>query len=175
MGKWWIGVFALLSVAIVAGSAMLGFQRIANTGQVEIVISSPEASPDVEVYLNGAVDEAGIYTFTEDSSISDVLRTAGASSDSSEVIKLRVVVLSDDESSADSPQAAVPSKSKININTASIELLDTLPGIGPSFAQRIIDYRNEHGSFRSIDELTNVKGIGPKTLEKMRDEITVID
>ncbi len=57
----------------------------------------------------------------------------------------------------------------ININNADLEKLTQLPGIGVVLAGRIIDYRNEHGPFGSLDELTNVKGIGEKTLEKLRD------
>lgn len=62
---------------------------------------------------------------------------------------------------------------KININTASAELLETLPGIGPSYAQRIIEYRDSHGGFKTIEEVQNVQGIGPKTYERIRDRITV--
>lgn len=63
---------------------------------------------------------------------------------------------------------------KININTADQETLDVaLDGIGPKKAQAIIDYRNEHGAFKTIDDITNVSGIGPKTLEKNRHKITV--
>ena len=61
--------------------------------------------------------------------------------------------------------------SKVSINTASLEQLCVLPGIGESTAQKIIDYRETNGLFRSIDELTNVKGIGPVKLEKIRDLI----
>lgn len=62
---------------------------------------------------------------------------------------------------------------KINLNTASVSELDSLPGIGPVYAQRIIDYRNVNGPFSSVDQVQNVKGIGPKTLEKIRDLVTI--
>lgn len=62
---------------------------------------------------------------------------------------------------------------KININTASTTELDKLPGVGPSRAEQIITYRAENGGFKSIEEIQNIKGIGPKTFEKMKDMITV--
>jgi len=59
----------------------------------------------------------------------------------------------------------------VNINTADLKTLESLPGIGASKAQAIIDYRTEHGNFKSIDDLKNVKGIGDKVLEKIKDQI----
>jgi comEA protein len=60
----------------------------------------------------------------------------------------------------------------VNINTATSEELQTLPGIGPVYAQRIIDYRDAHGPFSSVGELLNVEGIGPKRLEDIWDFVT---
>jgi len=66
-----------------------------------------------------------------------------------------------------------PISGKININSATATELDTLTGIGPAYAQRIIDYRNTNGGFKSIDELDNVKGIGKTTIDKFRDQVTI--
>lgn len=61
----------------------------------------------------------------------------------------------------------------VDVNTAGVDELDTLDGIGPALAQRIIDYREEHGPFSSLEELLEVKGIGEATLEGFRDHAVV--
>lgn len=66
-----------------------------------------------------------------------------------------------------------PGEGTVNINSAGLEELQRLPGIGPAMARRIIDYRNEHGRFQSVEELVEVRGIGPKTLEKMRPFVSL--
>ncbi len=62
---------------------------------------------------------------------------------------------------------------KININTASLEELQTLPRIGPAIAQRIIDYRKEHGPFKRIEDIMKVQGVGERVFEQIKDRITV--
>ena len=62
----------------------------------------------------------------------------------------------------------------INLNTATKEELVALPGIGPAKAQAILDYRNSHGQFKSIEEVKDVKGIGAKRFEKLKGELTVV-
>ena len=69
-------------------------------------------------------------------------------------------------------EITAPTRVLVNVNTADAAELETLTGIGPSLAQAIIDYRAEHGDFRTLDELLEVRGIGSAKLDAMRDEIT---
>lgn len=75
------------------------------------------------------------------------------------------------EPDPEGPQEVLVEKS-VNINTASLEELDKLPGVGPSIAQRIIDYREENSGFYDIQELMDVSGIGEKTFQKLEPYIT---
>ena len=79
------------------------------------------------------------------------------------------------ESSSDGDSSESSSKNVgvININTASVSELDGLTGIGPTYAQRIVEYREANGGFKSIDELKNVKGIGDKTFDKLKNSVTI--
>ena len=72
---------------------------------------------------------------------------------------------------ASAPEGAI--STKININTASMSDLDTLSGVGPSTAKAIIDYRTKNGPFGSVEDLLNVRGIGPAKLDAMREQVTV--
>ncbi len=67
----------------------------------------------------------------------------------------------------------ISASGKINVNTATAEELAEIRGVGPSLAERIIEFREQNGPFNSIDELMLVKGIGPKLLEKIQDQLTV--
>lgn len=69
--------------------------------------------------------------------------------------------------------ASAPAQDRVNINTASSAELDKLPRIGPKVAQRIIDYRKEHGPFKRVEELMKVKGIGEKTFARLKDLVTI--
>ena len=100
---------------------------------------------------------------------------------SQSAIESSAVVNSEPESpAADQPSSALSESSQdesavfpVDLNTADAALLDSVPGIGEVIAGRIIEYRNSVGKFKTVDELLNIKGIGEKTLEEMRDYLTV--
>ena len=75
-------------------------------------------------------------------------------------------------SSATAPAPAT-SPGPVNLNTATLEQLETLDGVGPATAQKIVDYREQHGGFKSVDELDQVSGIGEKRLAALRDHVGV--
>ncbi len=79
-----------------------------------------------------------------------------------------------EELSDNGPTESIKEKPRLlNINTATVEELQTLPGIGPQTAKKVVQYREEHGDFSSVDALTEVKDIGEKTLEKVKPYIAV--
>lgn len=164
--KWWILIYALLIVAIITGGVVYGLRQWGRGGSAEITFSNTPAS-SIEIYLSGAIANEGIYSFSQDSSLEDILQGAGGVSEDADLASIKMHVSAIGESSFMEPQ-------QVNINTAEAWLLEALDGIGPTLAQRIIEYRESNGYFNSVDELTNVYGIGSKTLEDIRAEITVI-
>jgi competence protein ComEA len=131
------------------------------------------------VHVVGAVREPGLYRLDDGSRIDDAVRAAGGPRPKAalDLLNLAAPV-------ADGQQVIVPVRGrgvgatgiatpgsppvgKVHLNTATLEELDTLPGVGPVTAQKIIDYRTEHGAFGSIEELDAVPGIGPARLAEL--------
>ena len=85
-----------------------------------------------------------------------------------------IAVPNTERSQGSTPKSFVSDKPEVlNINTAAAEELQTLPNIGEKMARRIIDHRTQHGDFSSVDALQDVKGIGPKTIEKLRPFVDI--
>ncbi len=70
-------------------------------------------------------------------------------------------------------KGSTPSSEKVNLNTATLEQLQTLPGVGPAIAKSIVEYRTKVGKFSKIEEILNVKGIGEKKFQRMKDRLTL--
>lgn len=135
--------------------------------------------------VSGKVRRPGIQYLPAGSRVADALQAAGGLREGADVTLLnRARVLTDGEQVAvDTPGAPPPAggtgtggvaagaagpTATVSLGTATAEQLETLPGVGPVLAQHIIDYRTEHGGFRSVDELREVKGIGDRRFADLR-------
>ncbi len=133
--------------------------------------------------ISGAVKNPGVYELEEGSRLSNLVELAGGLNDDADIDRInRARVIYDGEkiyigkigeSDVNTAIAYDGSSHKININRANSEELQTINGIGPSTAEKIIQYREEYGNFDNIEELMNVSGIGEKTFKKMKDYVTV--
>jgi len=160
-----------------------------------IITPTPRPTATLAVLLvdvRGAVAIPGVYSLPAGSRVQDALAQAGSLLPNAEIRSLNLARKINDgeqiyvpltgEATAVPPatgkgvQATAATKTptgKININTAKLEEFDVLPGIGPTIAQRIIDYRNENGAFKQIEDLKNVRGIGDSVFGQIKDLITL--
>jgi competence protein ComEA len=141
-------------------------------------------SGPVVVNVVGAVHHPGVYTLPAGSRARDAVRRAGGPTRRADIGSVNLAVrLADGEQvrvplrAAAASASTGPSESAppaiVHLNSASAEQLDALDGIGPSLAQRIVDYRRAHGGFGSVDELDEVSGIGPVRLESLRPQLAL--
>lgn len=162
-------------------------------GSAPIAAISTPAPPRPErvvVDVAGAVKRPGVYRLTSQDRVEDALRRAGGPTGRADLSQLnRAAKLADGRQilvpkrghtvvaapagAAPSTGAPAPASGPIDLNTATLEQLDTLDGVGPSTAQKILEYREQHGGFKSVDELDQVSGIGEKRLAALRDHVTV--
>lgn len=152
----------------------------------EATLDKEEPLPELKVHVAGAVLRPGVYSFQDKSRVEDVLVVAQPLPEA-DLDALNLAAYLRDEQRIYVPyresggggtgrspikNEPVGEPGKVNINTADLEELMTLPGIGPALAQRIVDYRNTQGSFRSLEELKNVSGIGDKIYQNIEHLIT---
>jgi len=149
---------------------------------VEVIEDSQPEEKLVVVDVQGAVMKPGVYQLPQGSRVQDLLIACGglaSRADRDWVAKnINRAALLRDGAKFYFPfqgevQGAVSEGGKININQATAKELEQLPGIGPSFAQKIVNYRLQHGGFRSLEEIMLVEGIGEKLFEKIKDKITL--
>ena len=126
---------------------------------------------DIQIEIKGEVSDPGIITVDAYSTVDDVLKMIDLSEDADLSKVNRTAILKDQD------VLVIPGKSDsallVSINTADIDELTLVPNIGKVTAENIIAYRNQNGLFQSIDDLVKVKGIGAKTLEKIRKYLTL--
>jgi competence protein ComEA len=140
-----------------------------------------ESKSKLVVHVVGAVRRPGLYALRSGARIADAVRRAGGTTRKAnlEAINLaapvedglQVVVPRRMPAVAAPGEEAAPGTTAgpVHLNTASLEQLDTLPGVGPVTAQKILDWRQAHGAFTSVDDLDAIPGIGPARLEQLRD------
>jgi competence protein ComEA len=189
-------LFLSLIVGILAGIVLFQTQWARPNGSILDSLTpapSPEATrtpKPLQVYVTGAVQRPDVYALPAGSIVKDALLAAGGAAADADLVRInlahsladgeQVYVPRQGEESLPTrlltaPAASVlqPGASRININTAGETELESLPGIGPALAKRILEYREAHGPFQAIDEIDNVPGIGPVLLEEIRDLITI--
>ena len=183
-----------LSLALVL-LALVG-QRFAEAGTAgEADVAAAPLEPVAEapartalvVHVVGEVRRPGLYRLRDGSRIADAVRRAGGARHGADLAALnlaaplvdgvQVLVPSQVVEAAMSPGTAAvgggaPAAPAVSLSSATVEELDELPGVGPITAQKIVDYRAEHGPFASVDDLDAVPGIGPTRIEQLRDLVT---
>jgi competence protein ComEA len=138
---------------------------------------------EIVVEIKGEVVKPDIYTADEDSIIEDIIKKAGGLTHKADASKINraellknhqlIVIPSIDDKNVAQANSTTDKQGKININTATLEELDSLPGIGATRAKDIIAYREANGSFKAIEDIKNIKGIGNAAFEKLKDKITI--
>jgi competence protein ComEA len=143
----------------------------------ESVSLLPTTTPGtITVYVSGAVAAPGVYRLPEGSRVEAAVQAAGGFAPGAEEESINLAAFLTDGQQVDVPglvDTGHVNAGRVNINTASTSELDTLPGIGPTTAQSIIDYRLQHGIFQAVQDIQNVPGIGPATYDRIKDYITV--
>ena len=176
--------------------------NIENEILVNNVITNENNTNDdiVIIHITGSVKNPGIVKLKEGSRIEDAIEAAGGLTENADITKVNLAYVVEDGTKIKIPSASeedigdediIDSKSgdniiieentissnnstqTININKATEKEFETLPGIGPSLASKIIEYRNQNGKFGSIEDIKNVNGIGDSKYEKIKDLITV--
>lgn len=144
---------------------------------------------EIVVEIKGEVKNPNIYKLNENSIIEDLINKAGGLTEFADISKINraeklqdhiaiVIPNKNDPNSQNTLSSSVSASSTqgnslVNLNTATDIELQSLPGVGPSKAKSIIEYREKNGGFKSIDEIKNIKGIGESSFEKLKDKITI--
>ncbi len=175
----------VVTVAVAIAVVLMGSQR---SPDLVLKIEPSEDQPGVTVYVGGAVRSPGLYTLDFGAHVADALDAAGGPvaaeisavpmadrlKDGQEIfVPAATAVSSSPEGVQTAASGSAPgSTGRINVNTASAAELESLPGIGPTLSQRIIDYRTRNGPYSTLDDLAGVRGISSRMVEELRDLAT---
>jgi competence protein ComEA len=173
-------LLAALAGGVVGVATFLVFEW-ATPATIEL---APVTPGSIVVQIDGAVATPGLVTLPVGSRLADGIDAAGGLAANADVTRLNMAArLGDGDqvniptlqptSASGSPEAVSDSDGLVNINTATVDQLVQLPGIGPVIAQRIIDFREFYGPFTSIDQLDEVSGISPDMVDDLRPLVTV--
>lgn len=175
----------ILLVVFVVIIALFNFFSGSNSVSVEASeTSTDEVGYEIKVHIAGEVKKPGLYKLEDGSRINDAVEAAGGFTDNADKDSLNLAKVVEDgeqivvptkggETADAGASASAQNNGKVNINTADLATLQTLSGVGPSTAQKIIDYRTANGKFKTIEDVKKVSGIGEKTFEKFKDKICV--
>jgi len=164
LNRWLLTIILILLVIIVASSVLL-WMRYPRSQTIEISLSPPDKFQG-EIYIGGAVTNPAFYPVKTGDTLAALIQSAGGATGNADLSKLKLYI----------PQTGDKQQpQKVDINRAEAWLLKALPEIGDTRAKAIMEYRNQSGAFRNINELTRVEGIGTTTYEKIKNLITVGD
>ena len=156
------------ALLFIMGISLICFAYYGRYQPVSLDLIKPSTK---QVEVKGEVNNPGVVTLKWEGTAQDAIEKAGGLTETADTQSISLM-----EQVSPDTVLVIPSvqetKDLVSINNASLEELDTLPGVGPSIAQRIIEYRKEQ-PFTSLDDLKNVKGIGDKTFEKMKEQISL--
>lgn len=187
--RYWRQGVAVLGLGLVAVGLGSIFQPN-NSSEIEIIPAQErEKTQEVIVDIAGAVVKPGVYTLPFDSRLNDLLVACGGLSEEADRdwveknlnraaplidgAKIYIPAQHEEMGIVSGAKTGGLTASLVNLNQADSVLLETLPGVGPATAKKIIDYREAQGRFTSIEELMAVPGIGKKTFENLKELITV--
>lgn len=179
-----LAALALLAVVGAAGGYALATRSRPEAVRVELSPDPEEAASSgrIAVHVAGAVRSPGLYHFDGAARVDDAIRAAGGPSEDADLDAVNLAAPLQDGDKVLVPTrgqggtsggGGSTSDGRVNLNTATAAELETLPGIGPSLAQRIIAHREQRGPFRDVRDLLKVSGIGPKKFEAIEGLVTV--